>query len=135
AAGTKRQRTNNQRRGEGLRCRITLRDGCQFAGELPAERHRAIQLTMLHRQTKGLVELTPGTRDRDGRLHVDRRSRAEHYLPGGGSRERDWPARLLEHARLIMRGQYARMRFDERPREEVFVGVAERSHPRGSKDA
>lgn len=93
ATRTERQRINNQRRGEGLRCRITLRDGRQFAGKVPVERHRAIQLAMLHRQTEGLVELTPGTRDQDGRLHVDRRSRAEHYLPGGASGGRDWRAR------------------------------------------
>jgi hypothetical protein len=52
----------------GLRCRITWRDGRRFAGELPPERHRMIQLGMLHRQTKQLVELTPGTRDLDGRF-------------------------------------------------------------------
>jgi hypothetical protein len=93
-----------------------------------------IQLGMLHRQTKGLVELTPGTRDLDGRLHVDRRSRREHYLPGGASGTRGWLPALLEHAGRIVRGDYARTSSDER-REEVFVGVGSRHEPRGSKDA
>jgi hypothetical protein len=118
----------------GLRCRIRLSDGRVFAGELPPERHRALQLGLLHRHTEGLVELTPGTRDLEGRLHVDRRSRPEHYLPGGGGEDRRWLRRLLEHAARIAAGEYARMRFD-RPREEAFVGVSVRRQPRGSKDA
>jgi hypothetical protein len=119
----------------GLRCRVKLSDGRVFRGELPPERHRALQLGLLHRYTDGLVELTPGTRDRDGRLHVDRRSRAEHYLPGGGSEDRLWLKRMLEHAERITSGEYARMRFDDGPHEEAFVGVAVRSEPRGGKDA
>jgi hypothetical protein len=90
---------------------------------------------MLHRETNGLVELTPGTRDLEGRLHVDRRSRSEHYLPGGAAGNKQWLPGLLAHAREICQGKYARLRFDEGPREEVFVGVSERSEPRGSKDA
>ena len=77
AATVRRQRTNHQRPDPAaLRCRVTLRDGRPVSGELPAERHRALQLWMLHRETRGLVELTPGTRDVEGRLHVDRRSRS-----------------------------------------------------------
>jgi hypothetical protein len=112
-----------------------LKDGRLFAGELPPERHRAIQLGMLHEHTDGLVELTPGTRDQDGRLHVDRRSRPEHYLPGGASGDPRWLDMLLEHAQRICAGGYARMRFEGGPREEVFVGVAVRTEPRGSKEA
>jgi hypothetical protein len=85
-----------------LRCRVTLRDGRTVAGELPVERHRALQLWMLHRETRGLVELTPGTRDLDGRLHVDRRSRPEHYLVGGAGGDKQWLAMLLEHAAAIV---------------------------------
>lgn len=121
--------------GPALRCRVTLRDGRLFAGELPPERHRAIQLGMLHEHSEGLVELTPGTRDQDRRLHVDRRSRPEHYLPGGASGDPCWLDKLLEHAQRICGGEYARMRFDEGPREEAFVGVAVRTEPRGSKEA
>jgi hypothetical protein len=99
------------------------------------ERHRKIQLAMLHRHTEGLVELTPGTRDADGRLHVDRRSRPEHYLPGGASGKRTWLPKLLEHAERITAGEYARKGASEAPREEVFVGVAVRHEARGSKHA
>jgi hypothetical protein len=118
-----------------LRCRVTLPDGRPMSGDLPVERHQALQLWMLHRHTRGLVELTPGTRDLESRLHVDRRSRPEHYLAGGAGGNKQWLARLLEHAGEIRDGKYARMRFEEGPREEVFVGVSERSEPRGAKDA
>jgi hypothetical protein len=116
-----------------LRCRVTLADGRRFTGELPPERHRAIQLGMLHRDTADLVELTPGTRPPDGRLEVDRRHRPEHYLPGGASGNPDWLAELLEHAQRIVAGDFARHRFDAGPREEAFVGAAPRTEPRGSK--
>jgi len=119
----------------GMRCRVTWRDGRQFAGELSPERHRMIQLAMLHRHTEGLVELTPGTRDDDGRLHVDRRSRPEHYLPGGASGRPAWLRNLLEHAQRIAAGEYARKRPAGTSSEEVFVGVAVRHEPRGSKHA
>ena len=33
---------------EGLRCRVRLPDGRIFAGELPPERHRALQIGLLH---------------------------------------------------------------------------------------
>jgi hypothetical protein len=122
------------RSAPGLRCRITLKDGRQFAGELAPERHRVIQLGMLHKHTEGLVELTPGTRDQDGRLHVDRRSRPEHYLPGGASGRPGWLPRLLEHAERLMAGEYAHGRGAD-AREEVFVGVAARHEARGSKHA
>ena len=94
-----------------------------------------IHLGMLHRQTKALIELTLGTRDLHGRLHVDRRSRPEHYLPGGASGTRSWLHGLLEHASRIIRGEYARTRSRDEPREEVFVGVGSRRESRGSKDA
>jgi CHC2 zinc finger len=131
----RRQRTHHQRPDPAaLRCRVTLPDGRHASGELPVERHRAIQLWMLHRHTRGLVELTPGTRELEGRLYVDRRSRPEHYLPGGARGDKRWLVRLLEHAWAICDGKYAR-RFADGPREEVFVGVSERSEPRGAKDA
>lgn len=79
------------------------------------------------------MELTPGTRDEDGRLHVDRRSRPEHYLWGGASGGPDWLGKLLEHAEAITAGEYVRR--DGTGREEVFVGVAARHEPRGSKHA
>jgi hypothetical protein len=88
---------------------------------------------MLHRHTAGLVELTPGTRDLEGCLHVDRRSRPEHYLPGGASGRPSWMRTLLEHAERIAAGEYATRRTCVG--EEVFVGVAARHEARGSKHA
>ena len=118
-----------------LRCRVRLADGRVFSGELPAERHRALQLGMLHADTRELVELTPGARAPDGKLDVDRRRRPEHYLPGGASGQDGWLDALLGHAGRIVTGAFARELFDGAPREEAFVGVAPRTQRRGSKDA
>jgi hypothetical protein len=115
-------RTRSQR--ESLRCRIRLADGRIFAGELVAERHRALQLGILHEHTSGLVELAAGSR-RDGRLHITTRRRADHFLTGGaGVGERGWLVALRELAeRHAARG------------EEVFIAPATRSAPRGEKQA
>jgi hypothetical protein len=110
-------------RKEGLRCRVRLADGRVFCGELPAWRHRALQLGMLHAHTGGLVELAGGGR-RDGRLHITTRRRADHFLPGGGAGQPGWLEGLLELAE----------RHDARG-EEVFVAPAARSAPRGEKQA
>jgi hypothetical protein len=118
-----------------LRCRVRLADGRVFTGELPAVRHRALQLGILHAETRELVELTPGVRAPDGKLDVDRRRRPEHYLPGGASGQDGWLEALLEHAERIVTGAFARELFDGVPREEAFVGVAPRTQPRGGKDA
>ncbi|RKQ90840.1 hypothetical protein C8N24_0655 [Solirubrobacter pauli] len=118
-----------------LRCRVRLTDGRVFTGELPAARHRSLQLGLLHEATSELVELTPGTRRADGVLHVDRRRDAVHYLAGGGSGTSDWLRALLAHADRIVSGDYARAGAGERPSEEVFVGVAPRTRPTGARDA
>jgi len=119
-----------------LPCRVRLEDGRTFSGRLPAPRHRALQLRMLHAESDGLVELTPGTRPPDGKVQLDRRKHACHYLPGGaGKDEREWMAPLLEHAEQIVAGAYARRRFAGQPREEAFVGAAPRSKPEGGKHA
>jgi hypothetical protein len=118
-----------------LRCRVRLADGRLFTGALAPERHRAIQLGLLHADSAELVELTPGTRGLDGRLALDRRRRAEHYLPGGASGRRDWLQALLEHAERILCGGYATRRAIGDPREEAFVGVAPRTRARGDKHA
>jgi hypothetical protein len=106
-----------------LRCRIRLADGRVFAGPLAPERHRALQLGMLHQDTGGLVELAAGRR-RDGRLQITTRRRSDHFLPGGGAGDDGWLAALLELAeRHAARG------------EEVFVAPAARMVPRGEKQA
>lgn len=108
---------------EGLRCRIRLADGRVFSGPLAPERHRALQLGVLHEQSGGLVELAAGAR-RDGRLQITTRRRADHFLPGGVAGGRSWLKALLElAARHADRG------------EEVFVAPAVRSAARGDKHA
>ncbi|HET6868099.1 MAG TPA: hypothetical protein VFH80_19455 [Solirubrobacteraceae bacterium] len=108
----------------GLRCRIRLADGRTFTGELPAERHRSLQIGLLHQDTEGLVELAAGVR-RDGRLQITTRRRADHFLPGGGTGPEDrWRHALLELAAWHAgRG------------EEVFLAPATRYTRRGDKHA
>ena len=106
-----------------LRCRVRLSDGRVFSGALGPERHRALQLGLLHSASDGLVELAAGRR-RDGDLRISTRERPDHYLPGGTSGPPDWMEGLLElAARHADRG------------EEVFVAPAVRHAPRGTKDA
>ena len=94
-----------------------------FGGPLAPERHRALQLGMLHEQTAGLVELAAGVR-RDGRLQITTRRRADHFLPGGAAGEPGWLDALLELAEHhAARG------------EEVFVAPAVRRATRGEKQA
>lgn len=108
---------------ERLRCRVRLADGRIFAGELPPERHRSLQIGILHQDTEGLVELAAGARS-DGRLHITTRRRADHFLPGGRSGGDGWRRALLGLA-----GSHA-----DRG-EEVFLAPAVRSAPRGDKHA
>jgi hypothetical protein len=108
---------------EGLRCRVRLADGRVFSGPLEPERHRALQLGILHRQSDGLVELAAGVR-REGRLQITTRRRPDHFLPGGGGGAGDWLRALLElAARHAERG------------DEVFVAPAARAVARGDKHA
>jgi len=108
---------------EGLRCRVKLADGRVFAGEVPPERHRSLQVGLLHDETEGLVEVAAGVR-RDGRLQITTRRRPDHFLPGGGSRGAGWRQALLElAARHADRG------------EEVFLAPAARYTRRGDKHA
>jgi hypothetical protein len=106
-----------------LRCRVRLADGRIFTGELPPQRHRALQIGMLHEQSDGLVELAAGSR-REGRLQIATRRRADHFLPGGGCGEERWLEALLDLA-----GEHA-----DRG-DEVFLAPAVRSAARGEKQA
>ena len=90
-------RTDRPAAGEELRCRIRLADGRVFAGPLAPERHRALQIGVLHAHTDGLVELAAGAR-RDGRLQITTRRRADHFL-SGGRRRRGRLARAAARAR------------------------------------
>ncbi len=126
-----------------LPCRVRLADGRVYSGTLPAARHRALQLGMLHCETDGLVELTPGTRRPGAKVDIDRRKQTEHYLLGGGRGSEDeqeqpsgsWLAGLLAHAQAIVDGRYALRHFPQGPREEAFVGVTPRSAACGEKQA
>ena len=117
-----------------LACRVRLADGRVFSGPLLAARHRAIQIGMLHAETGGFVELTPGTRPPGGKVQINRRQRPEHFLPGGAAGQRRWLERLLEHAKRILDGAYARRRFPDGPREEAFLGVTARTAPGGERE-
>jgi hypothetical protein len=111
------------REREGLRCRVRLTDGRVFSGPLAPERHRALQLGILHEETGGLVELAAGAR-RAGRLQITTRRRADHFLLGGRVGGGDWVRALLElAARHADRG------------EEVFAAPAARAAARGDKHA
>lgn len=108
---------------ETLRCRVRLSDGRVFSGPLAQERHRALQLGILHEHTGGLVELAAGAR-RDGCLQITTRRRTDHFLPGGQASEADWLKSLLA---LAARHADAG--------EEVFLAPAVRSAARGDKHA
>jgi hypothetical protein len=106
-----------------LPCRIHLADGRTFTGPLAPERHRALQIGLLHADSDGLIELAAGTR-RNGQLRLTTRRKPDHYLPGGATSQHRWLERLLElAARHAERG------------DEVFVAPAIRTAPSGDKDA
>jgi hypothetical protein len=94
-----------------------------FAGPLAPQRHRALQLGVLHEHTAGLVELAAGSR-RDERLQITTRRRSDHYLPGGHTGEAGWMESLLG---LASRHADAG--------EEVFLAPAIRAAARGDKHA
>ncbi len=120
-AAPARHRANTAR--ETLRCRVRLADGRVFSGPLGPERHRALQLGVLHEGTTGLVEIAAGAR-RDGRLQITTRRRTDHFLPGGQAGRGDWLGPLLAlAARHADTG------------EEVFVAPGVRAQPRGDKHA
>ena len=120
-AAPARHRANTAR--ETLRCRVRLADGRVFSGPLGPERHRALQLGILHGQTTGLVEIAAGAR-REGRLQITTRRRADHFLPGGRAGGGDWLGPLVA---LAARHADAG--------EEVFLAPAVRAQPRGDKHA
>src|SRR5439155_3603579 len=108
-----------------LPCVVRLGDGRVYDGALPPERHRAIQLGMLHGDSRGYVEIAAGPRPVGGKVQITSRNDPGFYLPGGGRGQPDWLERMLEFA-----GGHAN-RLDERV--EVFVGVTPRSERKGNK--
>jgi hypothetical protein len=103
---------------------VRLADGRETTTSYPAKRHRAIHLGLLHCFSKGLVEVGAGRRDSKGELHIYTRRRPRYFLPAGGSGDDGWRAPALALAdRHLQAG------------DELFLGVAPRTEPRGSKQA
>jgi hypothetical protein len=98
-----------------------------WSGVLPAARHRALMIWLLHRHSAGYVELAHGTRraQADGGVRlVLRRGDPRDFLPGGRSGGEGWLAPLLARTtRHAARGQ------------EVFLGVAARSTRRPGRES
>ena len=76
----------------GLRSRIRLHDGRTFCGELPAERHRALQVGLLYARSAGA--------GRAGRRHATRRDASDPHSHAC----RPLPARRQHRARWLARG-------------------------------
>jgi hypothetical protein len=103
---------------------ITIRrqDGQEVHTERSAARHRDIHLGMLHRHTRGYVELAAGKRSAKGKLRIYTRQHPDHFLPGGLT-DASWRRPLLELA-----GEH-----HERG-DEVFLGMAPRIARRAGKE-
>jgi hypothetical protein len=86
-----------------LEIKARLRDGRRYAARLPAERHRRIQLGLLHCASDGYVELAAGPRPAGGKVRFITRKDPGHFLPGGATGTAGWLAALLalaeHHAR------------------------------------
>ena len=106
-----------------LATRIRLADGHLFTGALPSERHRRIQLGLLHADSDGYVELAAGRRPTGAKLRITTRKDPGHFLAGGGSGGEGWLDALL----MLVERHAARG-------EEVFVAPAVR-HDRAATKA
>ena len=112
-----------------LPARIRLADGRIHDRPLAVQRHRSIHLGLLHADSAGFVEITPGTRPPGGKVHSTGATTPATSCPlatGGSGRRSSTSAR-------IDAGHYARRRCGEGPREEVFVGVAPRTAAKANK--
>jgi hypothetical protein len=108
-----------------LGCRIHRPNGTTFEGELPAWRHRSIQLGMLHHTSRGFVEITDGVRPPGGKTRWNSRRRPESYFRGGGDGGPAWLEAPLLHV-----AQQAR-----HPRHEIAVVPSVRTCRDGSKQS
>jgi hypothetical protein len=106
-----------------LPIQVRLADGSIYDGPLSAERHRALQLGMLHERSAGYVEIAAGPRPAGGKTQITSRSDPDHYLPGGATGTKGWLEALLDLAAR----EAAKDRF------EVFVGVAPRTDRAANK--
>ncbi len=103
---------------------VRLSDGREIDTERSPKRHRAIHLGFLHAASRGHVEVAAGHRDKGGELHIYTRRRRDHFMPAGACGDPHWRDRALALADRHLKAQ-----------EELFLGVAPRSQPRGSKQA
>lgn len=102
---------------------VRRRDGSIEEHTVAPRVHRELHLRRLHGHTRGLVEIAAGFRENDGELVIYTRKRADHFLPGGGSGDRDWLERLLAVVDVhVERG------------EEVFVGPATHACPSADRE-
>ncbi len=99
----------------GLGAKVRRPDGSIFEGPLAPERHRAIQLGLLHADSDGYVEIAAGRRVR-GKLRITTRKDPGHFMPRGAKGSMDW----LESMLALVAGHDA-------AGEEVFVGPAMRA--------
>lgn len=103
---------------------VRLSDGREVTAERTALSHREIHLSILHGASRGYVEVAAGRRDKDGKLDIYTRRWRDHFLQAGQTGEPGWrePALALAEHHLAMG-------------EELFLGVAPRTLPSGSKPA
>jgi hypothetical protein len=104
---------------------VRLSDGRELTADRTAEQHRRIHLAVLHAASRGYVEVAAGCRDGEGKLDIYTRRRREYFVTAGGYGDNeDWSRPALDLAdRHLDAG------------EELFLGVAPRALPSGSKAA
>lgn len=100
---------------------VRMPDGRIVERHVSAERQRLMHLSLLHTRTRGYVELGAGNRRADGKLDIYTRRKPDHFLRGGASGDPDWVDHILTLADKHNRD------------EELFLGVAPRCRPGGSK--
>ena len=108
-----------------LPCRVRQPNGTAFEGELPAWRHRSIQLGMLHHATRGYVEIVDGRRPPGGKTAFENRWRKDCFFPGGATGRRHWLDDALRHVAWLAR----------LPRTEIAVVPSVRALNDGTKEA
>ncbi len=105
-----------------LTTRVRLADRRVFSGALPADRHRRIQLGLLHADSDGYVEIAAGRRPPEAKLRITTRKDAGHFLVGGASGDPSWLDTIL-----ALVGRHATRG------EEVFVAPAVRGDRAAAK--
>jgi len=108
---------------ETLPLTVRLSDGREITTGRTAEQQRKVHLAFLHSGSRGYVEVAAGRRDEDGGLDIYTRRRRDYFFQTGYAGP-GWEAPPLALAEKHM---------DDG--EELFLGVAPRALPSGSKSA